>query len=323
MHADGRPSAWRRGFCDDRLDILVDLKGHTEGAPTRVLAQRPAPVQVHWLGYPGTTGAPYIDYLIGDATVSPFEHSADYTETLVHLPHSYQPNDRTRPIAESVPREELGLPTETLVYCCFNNPYKFSPEYFDALARIAKAVPDSVLWFLARGANDPAIENLRDEAVRREIASRRVIFATVRPNAEYLALYRHADVFLDTWPYNGHTTVSDALWAGCPVVALLGDTFAGRVAASLLTAVGLPESIAPAVDGYVERAIALGRDRERRAALHAHLAGPGHTSPLFDTLATTRALEAAYIEMAAQHRAGVKKPFRVDRPDHLSWPNAT
>jgi predicted O-linked N-acetylglucosamine transferase (SPINDLY family) len=268
-------------------------------------------------------GAPYVDYLIGDAIVCPFEHASDYTETLVHLPYSYQPNDRARPIAESAPRETLGLPADTFVYCCFNNSYKFNPEYLDTLGRIANAAPDSVLWFLARGVNDPAIENLRREASRRGIAGRRMIFASARSNPEYLALYRHADLFLDAWPYNGHTTVSDALWAGCPVVTLLGETFAGRVAASLLTAVGLPGSIAPSVDAFVDEAIAVTRDRERHAALHNFLAGPGRASPLFDTLATTRALEAAYVEIAAQCSAGVRKPFRIDRLGHASSPDAS
>jgi predicted O-linked N-acetylglucosamine transferase (SPINDLY family) len=299
---------------DDRIDILVDLKGHTEGAPTAAIARRPAPIQVQWLGYPATMGAPYVDYLIGDAIVTPFEHADDYTETLVHLPHTYQPNTRARPIAECPPREELGLPRSAVVFCCFNNPYKFNPQVFDAVARIAAAVPGSVFWFLARGTADPAIGNLREEAARRGIASERLAFATARPNAQYLALYREADLFLDTWPYNGHTTVSDALWAGCPVVTLLGATFAGRVAASLLTAVGRPELIARDADAYVDLAIALGRDPARRAVLRAYLDGPGHASALFDTSGTTRAIESAYLEMAAQHRAGIRKPFRVDHP---------
>lgn len=296
----------------DQIDILVDLKGHTDGAPTAVLARRPAPILVSWLGYPGTTGAPYIDYLIGDAIVSPFEHAGDYTETLVHLPHSYQPNDRVRPIAKCPSRAELGLPPAAVVYCCFNSTYKFNPSVFDAMARIAAAVPESVFWFIARGRNDPAVANLCREAARRAITGDRVAFATTRPNAEYLALYRAADVFLDTWPYNGHTTVSDALWAGCPVVTFLGDTFAGRVAASLLSAVGQPELITPGVEPYIELAIELGRDRARRLALRAYLEGPGKASPLFDTTATTRALESAYFEMVAQRRAGVRKPFRVN-----------
>jgi predicted O-linked N-acetylglucosamine transferase (SPINDLY family) len=301
----------------DRIDILVDLKGHTASAPTAVLALRPAPVQVSWLGYPGTTGAPYIDYLIGDAIVTPFAHAGDYSETLVQLPHAYQPNDRARPIAQSPRRDALGLPAAATVYCCFNSAYKFNPGYFAALARIAAALPDSVLWFLARGHDDPAGANLRREAARRGIDPARVVFALARPNAEYLALYRCADAFLDTWPYNGHTTVSDALWAGCPVVALLGDTFAGRVAASLLTAVGLPETIAPDVDGYVATAIALGRDRAMGARLRAQLEGAGRASPLFDTVATTRALERAYVEMAAQSRAGRREPFRVESPERI------
>jgi protein O-GlcNAc transferase len=295
----------------DGIDILVDLKGHTEAAAPRVLAMRAAPIQVHYLGYPGTLGGGLVDYLIGDAIVTPPAHAADYAETLALLPGSYQVNDRERPIADAPTRAELDLPDDAVVLCCFNNIYKLNPEVMDAWARILAAVPDAVLWLLVRGRDHPAVGNLRKEAVRRGIDARRLVFATTRPNPEYLALYRRADLFVDTWPYNAHTTGSDALWAGCPLVTLRGETFAGRVAASLLQAVGLPELVADDVDGYVANVVRLARDAAERARLRAWLEGPGRASALFDTSATTRSLEGAYLAMAEQYRRGVKAPIRV------------
>jgi predicted O-linked N-acetylglucosamine transferase (SPINDLY family) len=298
----------------DGIDLLVDLKGHTYAAPTSVLALRPAPIQVNYLGYPGTMGATFVDYLIGDSVVTPFAHAGDYSETLVQLPGSYQINDRQRPVTAAPPRPELGLPEDGVVFCCFNQSYKLNPQVFDAWARILAGVPRSVLWLLA--GNEEATSrslaaNLEQEAASRGIDPGRFVFAARRPYAEYLGLYAHADLFLDTWPYNGHTTASDALWAGCPVLTWLGDTFAGRVGASLLTAVGLPELIAPDVAGYVQQAIAFAGDSEWRARSRRHLAGAGRDSPLFDTAATTRALEAAYIRIAEQRRRGVREAFRV------------
>ena len=186
-----------------------------------------------------------------------------------------------------------------------------NPEVFDAWARILIAVPDSVLWLLARHENDPAIANFRAEAKKRGVDPARVIFAWSRPNAEYLGLYRHADLFLDTWPYNAHTTASDALWAGCPLLTLRGETFASRVAASLLTAVGLPELIVDSVANYEEKAIMLARNSAERRRLRDFLAGPGRASALFDTARTTAALETAYLTMADQYRRRVREPFRV------------
>lgn len=299
----------------DGVDLLVDLKGHTQGAPTTVCALRPAPIQISYLGYPGTMGSQFIDYLIGDAIVTPLAHAADYAETLVQLPGSYQINDRARAIAEPPPRAGLGLPQDAIVLCSFNSAFKLNPAVFDAWAQILKAVPESVLWLLARSADpehDPTAANLRREAAARGIDPQRVVFATARPNAEYLGLYRHADLFLDTWPYNAHTTASDALWAGCPVLTWLGDTFAGRVAASLLTAVGLAELIATDVAHYTERAIELARDSEALGRYRRHLSEPVRQSELFDTAATTRALEAAYLGMAAQYARGVREAFRSD-----------
>jgi predicted O-linked N-acetylglucosamine transferase (SPINDLY family) len=295
----------------DGIDILVDLKGHTLGAPHRVLALRPAPIQVHYLGYPGTLGGGLVDYLIGDAVVTPAAHAADYAETLVRLPGSYQVNDRDRPVAEPPSRAELGLPDDAVVLCNFNATWKLRPESMDAWAAILRRVPNAVLWLLARRDDDPAAANLRREASTRGIDGHRLVFAAARPNAEYLGLYRRADLFLDTWPYNAHTTGSDALWAGCPVLTVAGDTFASRVGESLARAVGLPELVASDVDAYVDKAVELASDRTALARLRARLEDAGHASALFDTAATTRALEAAYVAMADQYRRGVREPIDV------------
>jgi protein O-GlcNAc transferase len=298
----------------DGIDLLVDLKGHTYAAPTGVLALRPAPVQVNYLGYPGTMGAAFVDFLIGDPVVTPFAHADDYSETLVQLPACYQINDRQRPIIAAPLRRALGLPEDGIVFCCFNQSYKLNPQVFDAWARILAKVPDSVLWLLAghdAATSRSLVGNLKQAAASRGIDPDRLIFAARRSYAEYLGLYARADVFLDTWPYNGHTTASDALWAGCPVLTWSGDSFAGRVGASLLTAVGLPALIAVDVASYVAMAIAFAGDREWRARSRSHLAGAGRDSPLFDTAATTRALEAAYMRMTEQCRRGAREAFRV------------
>jgi predicted O-linked N-acetylglucosamine transferase (SPINDLY family) len=296
----------------DAVDILVDLKGHTQHATPIVLALKPAPIQVHYLGYPGTITGGLVDYLVGDPIVTPPEHFGDYAESIAVLPDSYQVNDRARPIADTPPRAAIGLPEGAFVFASFNQTYKINPEVFAAWTAILAAVPNSVLWLLARRDDDPAIANLRREARALGIDDTRLVFAPHRPNAEYLALYRYADLFLDTWPYNAHTTASDALWAGCPVLTILGTTFAGRVAASLLHAVGLPELVMASTRDYIERAIALAANGGDLARCKAHLAGPGRASALFDTARTTRALEAAYAAMAEQHRNGVRNSFRID-----------
>jgi predicted O-linked N-acetylglucosamine transferase (SPINDLY family) len=291
--------------------VLVDLKGHTAGAPPSILALRPAPVQVHYLGYPATLGGELVDYLIGDAVVTPPAHAADYAETLVRLPGCFQVNDRLRPITPAPARASLGLPGDAVVFCNFDAAWKLRPESFDTWAAILRQVPGSVLWLLSRRDDDPAVDNLRHAFASRGLAPSRLVFASARPNAEYLGLYARADLMLDTWPYNASTTGSDALWGGCPLVTFAGDTFASRVGASLALAVGLPELAARDADDYVRLAVALANDADRRAALRAHLAGPGRASPLFDTVATTRALEAAYVAMVGQSRRGVREAIDV------------
>jgi len=289
---------------DDGIDILVDLKGHTERAPTGVMARRPAPIAVSYLGYPGTMGASFVDYLIGDAVVTPLAHAADYSEALVQLPHTYQVNDDQRPLAEAATRTALGLPDDAVVFCCFNQVYKITPDVFDAWTDILLASPRSVLWLLSRPDDDLLRNMLRREAASRGLDPQRLVFSDTRPHDAYLALYRRADLFLDTWPYNAHTTASDALWAGCPVLTFAGETFAGRVATSLLTAVGMPEGIARDREDYIARAVALAADRAELHALRGRLERDVRSSPLFDTRGTTRAIERAYCAMAAQHAAG-------------------
>lgn len=293
----------------DRIDILVDLKGHTAGALPQILALRPAPIQVHYLGYPGTPGGGQVDYLIGDAIVTPPEHAPDYAETLVRLPGCYQVNDRERPIGPTLARAALGLPDDAMVFCNFNATYKINPAVLDVWAEILREVRESVLWLLAPRADHPAMGNLRREADARGIDPARLVFATKRDNPDYLALFRQADLFLDTWPYNAHTTASDALWAGCPVLTMLGSTFAGRVGASLVTAAGLPDLVTRDTGDYAAHAVALAADRFERHRLRDHLATAGRASSLFDTRATTRALEQAYLAMAEQYRRIERLPI--------------
>ena len=295
----------------DELDVLVDLKGYTEGAPTAALAMRPAPIQVHWVGYPGTLAAPFIDYLMVDKTVVPGAHRADYSEALVSLPNCYQPNDRSRSPSGAPSREGLGLAHADVVFAGFNAPWKLNAEVFDAWGRILATTPRSVLWLLARDDGDPAIGNARRELARRGIAGERVIFAARRAEPDYLALFGIVDIFLDTWPYNAHTTASDALWMGCPVVTWLGETFAGRVGASLLHAVGLPELIADSIDDYVALAIALASDPDRRALLRAKLLRARTESPLFDVAAITHHVESAFETMVEQHRDRRRESFEI------------
>jgi predicted O-linked N-acetylglucosamine transferase (SPINDLY family) len=292
------------------VDIAVDLKGHTEDARPGIFAQRAAPVQVAYLGYPGTMGAGYMDYIIADATVIPEAHKEHYTEKVVWLPDSYQANDSTRPISSRTYSRGLeGLPETGFVFCCFNANYKFLPGTFDAWMRILKHVQGSVLWLIEDNAE--AVANLRKEAVRRGVDAGRLVFAGRLPQAEHLARQRLADLFLDTLPCNAHTTTSDALWAGLPVLTRSGETFAGRVAASLLKAVGLPELVVATQEAYEALAIALASDPARLAAIRRKLSAARLTSPLFDAARFAHNIEAAYVAMHERHLAGAL-------PDHFA-----
>jgi predicted O-linked N-acetylglucosamine transferase (SPINDLY family) len=293
------------------LDVLVDLRGYGGGAVTELFALRGAPLQVNWLAYPGTSGASFIDYLIADAVVVPPAERAHYSEALVRLPRAFQPSDSTRAVREPPPRAVLGLPGQGTVLASFNNTYKIAPEVFSAWMRVLDGVPGSVLWLLAGHAASNA--HLRAAATAAGVDPARLVFQPKLPHDEYLALYRHADLFLDTWPYGAHTTASDALWAGCPVLTLPGRTFASRVAASLLTTLGLEDQIATGTDDYVARARALGSDASARLGLRARLAQARMNSGLFDMAAFARDFETAMVGMVERQRRG-EAPTDFDVP---------
>ncbi len=276
------------------IDVLIDLQGLTSGARPGILARRPAPLQLTWLGFPGTTGLPGVDGVIADRFVLPEALTPYFSETPLYLPHSFQPSDSTRVVGAAPTRAEVGLPASGVVYCSFNNNYKFDAPVFARWLRILGAVPGSVLWLLAD--NRWAEANLRAAARAGGIDPQRLVFAArIAPEA-YLARYRAADLFLDTWPFNAGATASDALWAGLPLLTCPGRTFASRMAGSLLNTLGLPELIADDPDDYERRAIAFGQDPARLRAVRERLASARETSPLFDIQSMARDLEAALIE---------------------------
>jgi len=286
------------------IDIAVDLMGFTKDHRLGVLARRPAPIQVSYLGYPGTMGTGFHDYIIADGTVIPEEHEAYYAERIVRLPGSYQVNDDKRPIAAVTPsRRDCGLPDDGFVFCCFNNTQKLTPGVFDIWMRVLQAVDNSVLWLLEGSTTSSA--NLRAAAEQRGVSVQRLVFAGKTALPEHLARQRLADLVLDTLPYNAHTTASDALWAGLPVLTQIGATFAGRVAASLLHTVGLPELITTTPDGYERRAIELAKNPQALAAIRNKLAANRATTPLFDTALFARRIEAAYAAMHQRYQAGL------------------
>jgi predicted O-linked N-acetylglucosamine transferase (SPINDLY family) len=298
---------------DSRIDVLVNLNGYFGQGRTRLFAQRAAPLQVNYLGYPGTLGASYMDYIIADQHVLPIDNRAFYSEKVVYLPNCYQANDRDKPIAERVfGRQEFGLPAAGLVFCCFNNAYKTTPEIFQCWMQILKAVDGSVLWLLEDTAS--AAASLRREAVARGVSADRLVFAGRMALPEHLARHRCADLFLDTLPYNAHTTASDALWAGLPVVTCRGESFAGRVASSLLQNLDLPELITATLEDYVRLAIELATRPEKLAEIKNKLADNRLSTPLFDTGLFTGHIEQAYAAMLERHRAGLA-------PDHIVVPN--
>lgn len=295
---------------DHSIDILVDLKGYTGGTRIGALAWRPAPVQATWLGFPGTTGADWIDYFIGDPIVTPLAHEAFYSEKIAQLPVCYQPNDRCRPVASTTGRRaDWGLPEDALVLASFNQVYKIVPAWFDLWARLLRELPRAVLWQLA--GSDTAHANLRRELAARGVDPARLVIAPQVVAHEHLARAALADIFVDTFPCNGHTTVSDALWAGLPVVTRCGDGFASRVGASLLHAVGLGEWVADDDDGYLQRVLRLAGDAAQRAQLREHLVRARTDAPLFDSRRFACDLEALYRRMWAQ-------ALTDRRPEHLA-----
>jgi protein O-GlcNAc transferase len=288
---------------EKEVDMVIDLKGFTDGCRPAILGQRPAPLQINYLGFPATMGAPYMDYIIADPIVIPVERQIHYSEKVAYLPHSYQPNDRTRRVAATVPsRAESGLPQTGFVFCCFNSSYKITPEMFDVWMRLLGQVEPSVLWLLE---DSPLVQrNLKREAAARGVDGERLVFAPRMDPPDHLARHVLADLFLDTRPYNAHTTASDALWMGLPLVTCPGHTFASRVAASLLHAIGMPELVTSSLGEYEELACALARDFARLADIKSKLARNRETSPLFDVAQFTRHLESAYTTMWDRQQRG-------------------
>jgi protein O-GlcNAc transferase len=291
------------------IDIAVDLMGFTDGLRLGVFAHRAAPVQVSYLGYAGTSGAPYMDFILADEIVIPPGGERHYSERVVRLPHSYLPNDDRREVGTVPTREEAGLPPAGLVFCVFTNAYKINPAMFDIWMRLLRAVPDSVLWL--RALNEEARESLRDEGRARGVEPDRLVFAPhVAGMAEHLGRLGLADLYLDTLPYNAHSTACDALWAGTPVLTCMGTGFASRVAASALTAVGLSALITSSLAEYERLALDLARRPERLQELRARLARQRSSAPLFDTSGYCGRLETAYrwmAQQATQVRAGARE----------------
>ena len=290
------------------IDIAIDLKGLTQDTRLGIFSYRAAPVQVSYLGYPGTLGADYIDYLIADKTLIPQESQKLYTEKIIYLPGSYQVNDRQRVISQKqLTRQELGLPRDSFVFCCFNNNYKITKDVFDSWVRILKAVDPSVLWLLED--NPTAAANLRKEAAQRGLDPARLVFAKRMSLPEHLARHTAADLFLDTLPCNAHTTASDALWAGLPILTCMGESFAGRVAASLLNAIGLNELVTQTQADYEELAIELATSPTKLRAIKNKLERNRLTMPLFDTSLFTKHIESAYTKMYERYQEDLA-------PDH-------
>ena len=297
------------------IDIAVDLSGITENSRPAIFAQRPAPVQISYLGYCGTMGAAFYDYLLADRTAISQQDFEFFSEKVVWLPDSFIVNDRTRRIAERTPtRAELHLPENGFVFCCFNQPYKINPTMFEAWMPLLQAVDGSVLWL--RDHNAIATHNLCLEAARRGVAPERLVFAAFVPqDADYLARQRQADLMLDTLNYNAHTTACDALWAGVPVLTCMGSTFAGRVAGGLLRAVGLPELVTQSLADYEALALKLAREPSLLRSLKATLARNRENCPLFDTARFTRNIETAYTTMWERTRRGEPpQSFAVEPP---------
>jgi protein O-GlcNAc transferase len=291
------------------IDILINLNGYFGDARQGVFSNRPSPIQVNYLGFPGTIGAEYIDYLIADRVIIPEDSRRHYAEKVVYLPNCYQVNDRKRSIAERrYTRDELGLPVHGFVFCCFNNSYKIVPESFDCWMRILRRVDGSVLWLLKD--NLTAADNLRKEAERRGIGAERLVFGERMPAPDHLARHRLADLFLDTLPYNAHTTASDALWAGLPVLTRVGNTFPGRVGASLLSAIRLPELITHTEKEYESVAVGLAVNPAKLMDIKERLASNRLATPLFDTPLFAKHIEAAYTAMHERYHAGLP-------PDHI------
>jgi predicted O-linked N-acetylglucosamine transferase (SPINDLY family) len=291
------------------IDIAVDLKGLTENSRTGIFSYRAAPIQVNYLGYPGTMGAKFIDYIIADKILIPEELQKGYSEKIIYLPNSYQVNGKNRLISKKeFSKKELGLPENSFIYCSFNNNYKIQPRTFASWMRILKGVEGSILWLFKD--NEWVVDNLKKELLRHGINDNRLIFAERMPLSEHLARHRCADLFLDTFPCNAHTTASDALWAGLPILTLTGHSFASRVAASLLNAIGLSNLIVNTEEEYESLAIELGNNPQKIDTIKKILEKNKFVFPLFDTIKFTRNIETAYIKIYERYQAN-KQPENI------------
>lgn len=310
VNVEGQPDeAISKRIASDQIDLLIDLKGYTAQNRMGVFARRPAPVQATFLGFPGTTGADFMDYIVGDPVVTPLAHAAHFSEKIAQMPVCYQPNDRQRPLPRPMQRADAGLPEGKLVLCGFNQAYKISAQVLDQWVSLLRDLPESVLWLLDW--HGQAKPHLQAELRARGIDESRVIWAPRLSLADHLNRVQLADIFIDTWPCNAHTTASDALWAGLPVVTMQGTTFASRVAASLLNAAGLPELICTDLRSYHQTIVDLAHDPARRQHLRDRLIGARESSPLFDSVAYTQHLEGLFMRMVQQHR-------QAQRPMHLA-----
>lgn len=289
---------------DLHIDIAIDLKGYTRDMRAGIFAERAAPIQVNYLGFPGTMGIDYYDYIIADKILIPPECQKYYSEKIVYLPNTYQPNDPGRiKASKQVTRVEIGLPDDRFIFCCFNNCYKITPKVFDSWARILNRTPNSILWLLEE--NLLATKKLKSEAQKRGVKENQLLFAPKLPLADHLARLRLADLVLDTFPYNAHTTASDALLAGVPVITRLGETFASRVAASLLSAVNLPELITDSQELYEILAIELAANPIRLSQIRENLQANISSKPLFDSIMFAQHIEQAYMRMYEQYLGGI------------------
>jgi predicted O-linked N-acetylglucosamine transferase (SPINDLY family) len=299
---------------DNQIDILVNLNGHYGRSRTDIFSWRAAPVQVNYLGFSGTMGADFMDYILADRYVIPEGSEAHYSEKVVSLPDSFQPSDSKRVIADELPsRSSLGLPERGLVFCCFNNTFKITPDIFDIWMRLLGQIDDGVLWLPFD--NDQVVDHLRKEAAARGVAAERLVFSRRTEHlADYFARYRIADLFLDTFPFNAGATANDALWSGLPLLTCSGDTYPARLSGSLLQALGLPELITRSLSDYEALALKLARDRALLGSLRQKLAENRNSWPLFDMARLTRHVEAAYGAMWQRHQAGLPpESFAVER----------
>lgn len=287
------------------IDILVDLTGFTQTSRSGIAALQPAPINVNWLGFPGTMGAlhnkPLFDYILTDDFITQPDVANNYAEKIATLPHCYQPNDRKRPIGKTPTRQKCNLPENTFVFCCFNQSFKITPDIFGIWMRLLQAIPNSVLWLL--DCNPWAKQNLIRVAATHYVSAERLIFAPRVAIADHLARHTHADLFLDTLPYNAHTTCSDALWMGVPVLTCTGDTFAARVAGSIINAAGLPELITDSLHDYENKALQLAQNPDTLAIIKQKLIAEKMTSDLFDTASFAKSLEMLYQKIWQQHLA--------------------